>query len=113
MIWVSGRYARDAGILSPDGAMAIRWVWDRADWSAYRNEICCQLAARCAQYMAQEIGWLRKADLIELALSTRLCHRLSSSGAGGHVDEEARASSIAGVRLSGVRPSVHDRPLCL
>jgi hypothetical protein len=70
MILVSREYARAKRFLSSEQDEAIRWVWDRADWTGHRYGVYCQWADRCARYMTKVHEWPQGADLIELALFT-------------------------------------------
>jgi hypothetical protein len=70
MIKVSHEYARTRRSLSSEQDEAIRWVWDRSDWTDHRYGVYCRWADRCARYMAKVHGWPQNADLIELALFT-------------------------------------------
>jgi hypothetical protein len=70
MIRVSREYLEANGLHSSGQDEAVRWVWDRPDWSDHRYGIYCRWAGRCVQYMAKVHRWPQNADLIELALFT-------------------------------------------
>lgn len=68
MIEVSHYYLRAYGVRSSEYDEAVRWVWDRADWSDHRYGIYCQWADCCSKYMHKTHSWPRSNDAIELAL---------------------------------------------
>jgi Putative 8-oxoguanine DNA glycosylase OGG-like protein len=70
MISVARDYISTNGLQSLERDEAVKWVWDRRNWTGHRYGIYCQWAGRCAQYMARAHGWPQKPDLIELALFT-------------------------------------------